>query len=430
MLEGFPSIAEQIGATELSALQAAKVSAFTLAVLLAKYTRGTFDRVRGQGQRLTDGLDTFRGNAIAAKGTRRRETHGGFHLSTAEVSQFERDGILGPIRVMDAADARALARRARELHAQDWLDTYAFGPAVRAALKRHGDWDFERAGLYQALYHPELWDVLCSDALAQPMQSLLGDDVLCWRSQLFDKAPGQAGTFWHQAGRFREASLAPKLQPTAHTVGGDTMVQLTIWMALDDVDEENGALLFAPGTFRDGRFEAFCNRVLDDQTRALLTRSPEGIRKIVHLLNHSASDFVKAQAGFEWACELLPDLFADAEPKRYPMRAGEALIFTSLNMHGSLPNITRDRNRLAFVGRITTNDVKVLPGLEYDIFRTGDGPIRHSTAEQQCIQIAGSDRFGFNRIKAAPELTRERRRDSYIRELGRRASRGSARSAG
>ena len=53
--------------------------------------------------------------------------------------------------------------------------------------------------------------LLGRDEIVHRLASLLGDDLICWRSQFFEKAPGADGTYWHQAGTFRESSLRPKL---------------------------------------------------------------------------------------------------------------------------------------------------------------------------------------------------------------------------
>ncbi|MEQ9569384.1 MAG: phytanoyl-CoA dioxygenase family protein, partial [Longimicrobiales bacterium] len=95
------------------------------------------------------------------------------------------------------------------------------------------------------------------------------------------------------------------------------------------------------------------------------------------------------------------------ETRTVEMKAGEFLIFTSLVIHGALPNVTTDDTRLAFVGRYTTNDVKVFDGLTHDVSppihgRTFDMSLRHIG----CTQVHGRDRYGHNRILPPPEGSR------------------------
>jgi ectoine hydroxylase-related dioxygenase (phytanoyl-CoA dioxygenase family) len=85
------------------------------------------------------------------------------------------------------------------------------------------------------------------------------------------------------------------------------------------------------------------------------------------------------------------------------MKAGEFILFSSLNTHGSNPNVTSDDTRLAFAGRYTTNDVVVYKDMATDRFPTPEGFITFDTDRIGCIQAQGRDTFGHNRILERPE---------------------------
>ncbi|MCP4381810.1 MAG: phytanoyl-CoA dioxygenase family protein [Hyphomicrobiales bacterium] len=72
------------------------------------------------------------------------------------------------------------------------------------------------------------------DAIAD----LIGDDVILWGSQLFCKPAGTGLEVpWHQDGHFWP------IRPLA---------TCSLWLAIDDVDEENSAMLYVPGSHAPG----------------------------------------------------------------------------------------------------------------------------------------------------------------------------------
>ena len=85
---------------------------------------------------------------------------------------------------------------------------------------------------------------------------------MCWRSQLFEIKPGQAGTFWHQASAFKETSIADKLKFPTNV--DPRMGQLTAWIALQDVDETNACMLFLPGSQAHDCYEKFIYEYMDN----------------------------------------------------------------------------------------------------------------------------------------------------------------------
>ena len=81
--------------------------------------------------------------------------------------------------------------------------------------------------------------------IAHRVASILGPNVLCWRTEFFPKYAGEEGTDWHQASTFANASGAPQLVwPEGSPFSGT----LSVWTAFTPATERNGCLRFIPGT--------------------------------------------------------------------------------------------------------------------------------------------------------------------------------------
>ena len=82
----------------------------------------------------------------------------------------------------------------------------------------------------------ELWEICRAPRILDWVAEILGPDFYLWGSQFFCKDPGDARTVpWHQ-----DAFYWPLSPPRS----------LTVWVAVSDADEENGAMQVLPGTHR------------------------------------------------------------------------------------------------------------------------------------------------------------------------------------
>jgi non-haem Fe2+, alpha-ketoglutarate-dependent halogenase len=332
---------------------------------------------------------------LTARGSRSAESHGGFYLSKAEREQFETRGFVGPFRVLPEAEARAIGDEVMELHERNFDENYFSSKQIEEVLRAADQWTVDISGFGQAQNHKRLWEVVTNDRIAQPMASLLGDDVICWRSQFFCKEPGAGGTFWHQTDTFREGGPKIKLVPSSSE--NVEMVGLTAWVALSDANRESACMRFIPGTFADGRIEAFTYH-LADNILAHLHQIPDEdeLQRLISIIFFSPI-FDKGRAAFELAVKKYDDVFENRELVDVEMKPGEALLFHSMTIHGSYGNRS-DQRRLAMVARYTTNDVQVMPGFTTETTPTPAGTLEYPLGDLGCIQVHGSDRYGWNRI--------------------------------
>ena len=216
-------------------------------------------------------------------------------LSAAQVGQFNELGYLFPLDVFDAREVAAMRAYCDDL----------FAKAVAAG---HGSYDINGwhchcAGLYD----------LCTEArILDPVQDLLGEDLILWGTHFFLKEAGDARRVsWHQ-----DASYWP-LSPSK---------TVTVWLAIDDADAGNGAMRVIPRSH------------------------------------------VKAQLAYRRSTEAEHNVLAQttlaAEEQGDPavtiaLRAGQVSLHTDWLIHGSEPNRSA-RRRCGLTLRFTSADVRAL----------------------------------------------------------------------
>lgn len=88
------------------------------------------------------------------------------------------------------------------------------------------------------LKYGPVYDILTNPTIVDFVSDLLGEDVIAWGSHFFCKMPGDGmAVAWHQ-----DASYWP-LSPSK---------ALTVWLAIDDADIENGCMKFIAGSHHYG----------------------------------------------------------------------------------------------------------------------------------------------------------------------------------
>ncbi len=136
-------------------------------------------------------------------------------LSSDQVRQFHRDGYLAPLT---ACSPEAMVDY-RE-HCTALLKTD--NETGRREHNRHLD-------------DATVWSICALPGIVNAMTSVLGSNLLLWRTNFFNKEPGGKEIPWHQDRNYWP--IEPEIVVSA-------------WLALDRADTENSCVQVVPGTHR------------------------------------------------------------------------------------------------------------------------------------------------------------------------------------
>jgi len=145
-------------------------------------------------------------------------------LTPDQVCQWNEDGYLAPLDVLNSAEADDYRVYFDDLLAQ----ALAAGRDSYSISSAH-------------LKHARVWELLNHPNIVGPIRDLLGVDVIGWGAHFFCKLPGDGKSVdWHQ-----DCSYWP-LTPTK---------AITAWLAIDDADPENGCMEVFAGSHTHGLIE-------------------------------------------------------------------------------------------------------------------------------------------------------------------------------
>jgi ectoine hydroxylase-related dioxygenase (phytanoyl-CoA dioxygenase family) len=143
-------------------------------------------------------------------------------LAREDIERFNRDGFLSRLRIFD----REEIARHRAYFDQLLEQTLAAGGDSYSISTAH-------------LKHGRVYDLLTHPRIVAHVKDLLGENVVAWGSHYFCKLPGDGkAVAWHQ-----DASYWP-LSPSK---------AVTVWLAIDDADQQNACMQFVSGSHRFGR---------------------------------------------------------------------------------------------------------------------------------------------------------------------------------
>eukprot|EP00927_Polykrikos_kofoidii_P061035 TRINITY_DN55926_c0_g1_i1.p1 TRINITY_DN55926_c0_g1~~TRINITY_DN55926_c0_g1_i1.p1 ORF type:complete len:509 (-),score=72.48 TRINITY_DN55926_c0_g1_i1:176-1702(-) len=214
-------------------------------------------------------------------------------LSPEELQRYDEDGFVIGVPIIEGNELENIRRQFNEL-----LSTRTDGAPSDDAKFRSAH------TLTRPLHQAVVARLAKHERVLAVVEDILGPRFVCWSAHLFCKLPGDPTEQpWHQ-----DAGFWPLSQSRA----------LTLWLAMDDVDDENASVSFIKGSHRLGRLPW-------RQTNA-----------VHHLLTQQIPDV---------------DLLGRCVPVR--MRAGEASVHSDLTVHGSAGNKSCRRRAglaLRFVG--------------------------------------------------------------------------------
>lgn len=299
-------------------------------------------------------------------------------LSPAELASFKENGYFAPIKVYEPEEMQRLWKIER-------LKLMDRSAAVYPQEATSGNTNISNYDRH--LDSQMLAKHICSPAIVDRVCSVLGADILCWRSEFFPKYPGDEGTDWHQADTFANAAGKPQIIWPDHQKRSGFGGTITVWTAFMEAKIETAALQFIPGTHEQMFYDETKGMVYD--AKRINAVEKDGVRR-----GFFGYDYRELQIDPHWE----PD---EKRAVTVELRAGEAVMFWSTLMHASHPHAGKTRNmRLGFAARYVPTCVKVYP--DTDAYEEYGGRVELS--RYGAVVVGGTDEFGHNRI--ATETTR------------------------
>ncbi len=184
-------------------------------------------------------------------------------------------------------------------------------------------------------YHdrfPAIYDIAKHPVITDYVGDILGPSFVCWATHYFCKMPGdEKGVSWHQ-----DCSYWP-LTPSK---------TVTVWLAIDDVDRENGCMQVIPRSHHRGHLNWKESSAAE---KNVLTQTIEGAERF-------------------------------GKPVDIELKAGQFSMHSDLLVHGSLPNLSK-RRRCGLTLRYCPTDVRAYWGWnEHGIVCRGADPTGHWTS--------------------------------------------------
>ncbi|ELV2783874.1 chlorinating enzyme [Enterobacter cloacae] len=293
------------------------------------------------------------------------------HLSEEELANFHKNGYIGPITIYspeEMAEIWSTVRRQLPDRSSAAYPSDSYGAATNISnYDRHLDIN----KLSQHVTNPKI---------VAPVSDILGDDVLCWRTEFFPKYPGDEGTDWHQADTFANASGKPQILWPGETEDQFGKGTLTVWTAFTDSTIENGCLEIMPGTHHKMNYDE--KKSMQYQSDIINNIEKEGKSR-----GFFGYDYRDLQIDPDWH----PD---EKQAVPLEMKAGQCVIFWSTLMHASYPNISDKIYRMGFATRYAPSFVDIYPNTDHVHEYGGNIPLD----KFGCVIVAGQSRNTNNRI--------------------------------
>ena len=260
-------------------------------------------------------------------------------LSPDELERFHRDGYIGPFDLYEESEMEGNLRALRPKLLNTKKAIYGASRSLSgitnlANYDRHLDVDFLAAHIGR----PEI---------VGRVASILGPDVLCWRTEFFPKYPGDEGTDWHQADNFSNVagSKYPQIVWPEDAEFGGT---ITVWAAFTPATEDMGCLQFIPGSHKTMNYDE--SKVMTYDADSINKVDKAGVKR-----GFFGYDYRQLQKDPDWN----PD---EAKAVSQVMRQGQFIIFWSTLMHASHPHAgLTSQMRLGFAARYLPTSVRVYP---------------------------------------------------------------------
>ena len=236
-------------------------------------------------------------------------------LTQEQIAFYNQNGYLKPFTAFDAEDA-------------DRQRAY-FDDLVARVQAERADFDSYAINGFHSSCRG-IYDVVTNPLILDHVEDLIGPNIIAWGTHFFSKLPHDPKKVaWHQ-----DASYWP-LSPSK---------TVTVWLAIDDADIDNGAMQFVAGSHRGGQIAFEWSKPEED-----------------NVLGQSVHD---------------PGKYG-AEEVAIEMTAGQISLHSDLLLHGSEPNAS-DRRRCGLTMRYCATDVRALQGWHLKgVLLSGEDPEGH-----------------------------------------------------
>lgn len=233
-------------------------------------------------------------------------------LTPAQIAQFNSQGYVNGIPVFSP---------------EEIAETRAFVDAIIARVLAQGGSGYSMKHAH--MKYGRVWDLITNPRITVLVKDLLGEDVVGWGAHFFCKLPGDGKIVaWHQ-----DASYWP-LTPSK---------TLTLWLAVDDADVENGCMKFVAGSHLKGHLTYRRSSAEEDNVLDQTVENAEQYGTVVY----------------------------------NELKAGEASIHSDLLLHSSEAN-NSTRRRCGLSLRYCTPDVRGTQGWNNEgILISGSDPEGH-----------------------------------------------------
>ncbi|WJV55273.1 chlorinating enzyme [Pectobacteriaceae bacterium CE90] len=293
------------------------------------------------------------------------------NLNEEQLANFHNNGFIGPITIYtpeEMAEMWNIIRRQLPNRSNAAYPADSYGAATNISnYDRHLDIQL----LSQHITNPQI---------VAAVSSILGDDVLCWRTEFFPKYPGDEGTDWHQADTFANASGKPQILWPGETEEQFGKGTLTVWTAFTDATIENGCLEIMPGTHKKMNY---------DETKSMAYQTD-----IINALNKEGKN--RGFFGYDYRNLQVDPNWKPNEEQAVPleMKAGQCVIFWSTLMHASYPNISEKNYRMGFASRYAPSYVDIYPNTDQVSEYGGNIPLD----KFGCVIVSGQNHNRNNRV--------------------------------
>ncbi|RSM64121.1 phytanoyl-CoA dioxygenase [Actinoplanes sp. ATCC 53533] len=246
-------------------------------------------------------------------------------MSASHKEAIDRDGYFVARGVLDRVEIDRLREHYMALRRNtDQHDLAGVDAGVRDPLRR-----------YPRMAQMHRWDDtslrwLLDHRIRRWLTGLLGAEPYAVQTMVYFKPPGSRGQALHQDNFYLRAEPG---------------TCMAAWMALDEADEENGCLMVVPGSHR---WQILCTEKADTTVSFTDVTVPVPARE-----------------------QAIP----------VPLEPGDVLFFNGSLVHGSMPNVSRDRFRRALIGHYIQADARQVADYYHPALRMDGTPLTLAVSE-------------------------------------------------